>query len=168
MNRSVIDTNPAALRAAYGIRFHHFHDLRGRLVATIVTEPILNSFNADGDPMVAVAAAILFQGADPIPALMQDIEAAVRAQKQELAELLLGDALDAVEEGRVKEADVPSRARGREVAIGRLFNVDVEAVILSEPDLKEEIANRTILRHFPGGKNLRLRPRAPFTARGTR
>lgn len=153
---------PSFLREEFGIRFHHFHDLRGRLVATIVTEPIPDVVDGDsGEGLIRCNAAILFRGSDPIPSLMKDIEAAVRDGDA-------GDAHDFVEKAllvEVRPADAPSRARGREIALGRLQNEEVDDVVMTESELKEEIANRTILQHFPGGRNLRLRPRAEFPRR---
>jgi hypothetical protein len=54
------------LKAVRGIRFHHFHDLAGRLVATIATEPF-------SDTEIAVAAAVCAVGDSPSRALGRKI-----------------------------------------------------------------------------------------------
>jgi hypothetical protein len=50
---ALLALEPAVLREQHGIRFHHFHDLKGRLVATIVSKPAPGQ-----DDVVLVAAAI--------------------------------------------------------------------------------------------------------------
>lgn len=150
------------LKTNFGIRFHHFHDPKGRLVATIVSEPIPDTV-VEGAPegknfLVQVAAAILFKGKDPIKGLLQEIESAIRGGDEKTAQNLCSIAVAEIEQ--TKPADVPTRARGREIALGRLEVGDV--VMMPILQLMEEISERTILRHFPGGKNLKLRPRAPF------
>lgn len=151
-----------SLRSLFGIRFKHFADENGRLVATLVSEPIPDT-KIDGplgpEEMVQVAAAILFRGKDPISGLMPEIERAIRAGDAVHAAALAREAVFQADE--VKPADTPTRARGREIALGRLEVDDV--VIMPASQLKREITERTILQHFPGGKNLKLRPRQPFT-----
>lgn len=109
---------PSELREQFGIRFHHFHDRNGRLVATIATAA-LGAEATDKPFMVDVACAIVSK----------------------------------------HEPNV-SRKSGRQIALGRLLTC--KCVTLPLADLKQMIRDRTVLHLFPGGKKIKLRPRAPF------
>lgn len=127
-SREQID--PAALKALYGVRFHHFITRSGRLIATLATEPLTLEPLSDNS-VIGVACAVC------------------------------------------SSADSPSRARGRQIALGRLEVGKQESYLLCH--LKERIANRSILLDFvPDGLARRLgyedaaalvadiRQRAPF------
>lgn len=159
--------DPSVLRDLFGIRFHHFHDLSGRLVATIATEPVPDVVDdGDGQPLIAVSAAIAFSGVDPVRGLMADIEAAIRDGEVVYAQSLCFAAVELVERGAVRTPDHPTREIGRRVALGRLESSDT--VLLTVAELKRQITERTILQLFHGGSKLVLRPRAPFVPRSRR
>lgn len=101
---------PQALKVFYGVRFHHFLTRKGRLIATLATEPL---------------------GLDP-------------------ADLMVGVACSVCSAN-----DAPSRARGRQIALGRL-EVGKQRVY-DLPTLKARIADRSILADFvPDGLAHRL------------
>jgi hypothetical protein len=148
---------PEMLRNLYGIRFFHFHDSGGRLIATLVTEPIPDVVTDDNEAMFAVAAGVAFQGYDPVPGFLTRIERYIRSEDLLSAEACLSQAVNAV--SAIKEPDAPTRTIGRAVALGRLQAG--YSVLVPESELRARIRDRSILREFPGGKRLAKKARGP-------
>jgi hypothetical protein len=130
---SLSQIKPELLRELYGIRFHHFLTLEGRLVATIATEP----YGTLGDLTTTDTYDEALVDEDPFAVALDGFVA-----KGCLADTEIVGVACAV----CAKEDAPTRKRGRGIALGRLETGQVS--VMTMPELKQRITDRSIVADF--------------------